>query len=257
MSERAVELFAGAPRATRLHTRLRWWWCPFPVIEAEVPKVGDVLEVGCGHGLLSLYLGLESPARRVVGVDIDSAKIAEAKEAAGRLRPGEADVSFEAVDPGYVPREYLGRDRDRRCAVPAAPSQTEQSLLDAAARALRPGGALVVKEMGLDAAVEADLEPAAGDPGDARVPRHGIDRHRAHVRRAGADGVLAGRRRARRDASSRRPRLSVAASPDRCEATDRLEQRVDIATRRCSRVATAAHHRLAVRTRTLRRGGGR
>jgi 2-polyprenyl-3-methyl-5-hydroxy-6-metoxy-1,4-benzoquinol methylase len=146
--QRAVELFAEEPRATRLHTRLRWWWCPFPAMEAEVPKSGDVLEVGCGHGLLTLYLGLASPARRVVGVDIDADKIAEAERATGRLQPGEANVSFRAVEPGYLPDGewdaiviadvlYLLTDDGQRM------------LLEAAAKALRPGGALVVKEMGL------------------------------------------------------------------------------------------------------------
>ena len=42
MSERAVALFSNAPRATRLHTRLRWWWCPFPVIEGATPDSGDL-----------------------------------------------------------------------------------------------------------------------------------------------------------------------------------------------------------------------
>ncbi len=190
MTERAVRLFAGAPPGTRLHTRLRWWWCPFPVIEAEVPKSGDVLEVGCGHGLLSLYLGLESPSRRVVGVDIDSAKIAEAKEAAGHLHPSEADVSFEAVDAGYVPRGawdaiviadvlYLLSDRQ------------QQSLLEAAARGAATGWRARGEGDGVDTALEADVEPRAGDAGDARVRGHGVVRHRADVPRAGANGALA------------------------------------------------------------------
>jgi 2-polyprenyl-3-methyl-5-hydroxy-6-metoxy-1,4-benzoquinol methylase len=148
MSVRAVELFANAPRATRLHTRLRWWWCPFPVIEAAVPVDGDVLEVGCGHGLLTLHLALQSPQRHAVGVDIDSAKIAEAKEAARHLRPGEANVSFEAVDPGYVPEGAWD-------AIVIAdvlyllPEDDQRALLTAAATALRPAGVVVVKEMGL------------------------------------------------------------------------------------------------------------
>ncbi|HEY2813770.1 MAG TPA: class I SAM-dependent methyltransferase [Acidimicrobiales bacterium] len=148
MTERSVELFADGGRATRLHTRLRWWWCPFPLIEAEVPKNGDVLEVGCGHGLLSLYLGLQSRQRHVAGVDIDRDKIAEANDALSRLHPSEADVTFETVDPGFVPTGEWD-------AIVIAdvlyllPEDTQRALLEAAAGALADGGVLVVKEMGL------------------------------------------------------------------------------------------------------------
>lgn len=144
---RAVDLYRGAPRATRVHTRLRWWWCPFAAIEAEVPTAGDVLEVGCGHGLLSVHLGLQSTSRRVTGVDIDETKIAEARAAASRLPAGAADVTFEAVAPGYVPHGAWD-------AVVIAdvlyllPETDQQRLLVAAAETLRPGGRVVVKEMG-------------------------------------------------------------------------------------------------------------
>jgi 2-polyprenyl-3-methyl-5-hydroxy-6-metoxy-1,4-benzoquinol methylase len=127
---------------------LRWWWCPFPAIEAEVPTTGDVLEVGCGHGVLALHLGLGAPERHVVGVDIDGAKIAEASEAAQHLHPGEADVRFEAVAAGYVPTGSWD-------AVVIAdvlyllPEAQQKALLVGAAAATRPGGVVVVKEMGL------------------------------------------------------------------------------------------------------------
>ncbi len=64
---------------------------------------GRVLEVGCGHGLLSLYLALSSPGRHVEGIDIDTHKIALAQAAAGALTPGEANVTFAAVEPGDMP----------------------------------------------------------------------------------------------------------------------------------------------------------
>ncbi len=139
---RARARYRHAGLATRLHTRLRWWWCPFPAIEAAVPRAGDVLELGCGHGLLSVYLALAAAERHVRGVDIDAAKIAEATSAAGDV------VRFEAVEPGFVP--------DRPCdAVVVAdvlyllPADVQREIVVAAARAVRPGGVVVLKEMGL------------------------------------------------------------------------------------------------------------
>ena len=145
---RAVRLFDGARLETRLHTRLRWWWCPFPVIAAEVPHEGDVLEVGCGHGLLALYLALDEQSRHVVGVDIDAAKIAEAAAAASRAAPSEADISFERVEAGYVP---VGEWDAIVIAdvLYLLPFEDQRRLLLEAADALAPGGVLVVKEMGL------------------------------------------------------------------------------------------------------------
>ena len=138
----ALARYRDASRGTRLHTRLRWWWCPFPAIEAEVPRAGDVLELGCGHGLLSVYLALSAGERRVRGVDIDADKIAEADRAGGDV------VDFAAVLPGFVPQEPCD-------AVVVAdvlyllPRDVQQEIVVAAARAVRPGGVVVLKEMGL------------------------------------------------------------------------------------------------------------
>ncbi|MGI9120976.1 MAG: class I SAM-dependent methyltransferase [Acidimicrobiales bacterium] len=125
---------------------MRWWTCPFPAVEVAVPTRGQVLEIGCGHGLLSLFLATSSPTRRILGVDVDEAKVAAARGAAGRLPPGAADVAFEVVPPGWVPHEpvdavviadvlYLLAVEDQR------------RLLRAGAACLRPGGVVVVKEV--------------------------------------------------------------------------------------------------------------
>ena len=47
-----------------------------------MPAVGRVLDIGCGHGLFSIYLGLMSPDRDVLGVDIDARKLVIARGAA-------------------------------------------------------------------------------------------------------------------------------------------------------------------------------
>lgn len=145
-ARRAIELFDDAPRGDRFHVRARWFTCPFPAIERQVPRAGRVLEVGCGHGLLSLYLALAGDGRRVEGIDIDEHKIVLAQQAAANLRPGEASVSFATVTPGEMPDGpfdaivitdvlYLMADEVRR------------SVLDACADRLGPDGVLLVKEV--------------------------------------------------------------------------------------------------------------
>lgn len=144
-ARRALELFAGAPLGDRFHVRVRWWTAPFVPIERAVPRAGRILEVGCGHGLLTAYLALSAPGREVCGVDIDEHKIELASAAAASLRPGEADLCFRHVDPGDLPDGewdaivvadvlYLLERRGKR------------ALLAELASRLTPGGRLIVKE---------------------------------------------------------------------------------------------------------------
>ena len=150
--------FSGARRAdvlaayrperpgTRVHVWGRWTTAPFEAVEALVPRHGDVLEVGCGVGLVSVDLALAAPGRRLLAVDVDPSKTAVARRAAARAGVGER-VRFEDVQAGWTPRVgsfdavvvvdvlyLLGR-------------QAALDLLDALVAALRPGGLLVVKEM--------------------------------------------------------------------------------------------------------------
>jgi SAM-dependent methyltransferase len=144
-ARRALALYGSLPRADRLHVRARWWSAPLAAVERAAPVQGRILEIGCGHGLLSLYLALSAPARRVFGVDIDAGKIAGARRAAERLAPGEAHVSFVAVEPGELPEGPF--DAIVVCDVlyllgPPARSK----LLDAAVDHLGPDGVLLLKE---------------------------------------------------------------------------------------------------------------
>jgi len=145
-ARRAIHLFDDAPRGDRFHVRARWLSCPFPAIERHVPVAGRVLEVGCGHGLLSLYLALSQPDRVVEGIDIDEHKIVLARQAADRLLPGEAAVSFAAVQPGEMPEGPFDAIvvNDVLYLMPEA---LRRSVLAACAERLAPDGVLLVKEV--------------------------------------------------------------------------------------------------------------
>ena len=136
--------YDGEPRATRLHTRVRWRSCPFEAVAEAVPAAGRILELGCGHGLFSTYLALESGARTVLGTDVDGDKI----HAAQRAADGVDNLTFEADETGttFPPGPW-----DAVCIVDVLyliDREGERRLLTTAAEHLAPGGVLVVKEMG-------------------------------------------------------------------------------------------------------------
>jgi SAM-dependent methyltransferase len=103
-----ASLYSGAPISTRSFIWLRWWLTPYREIAAALPGTGRVLDLGSGHGLLSLALSMGSDRREIIG-----------------SLSGIAMVDI---------LHYLAPD-----------SQAE--LLREAARVLEPGGILAVREV--------------------------------------------------------------------------------------------------------------
>ena len=147
--------YRAASLGVRTHVGVRWRTCPIPDVDAVVPPSGAVLEIGCGHGLVANYLADAAADRRVHGVDIDRRKIDAARAS---LRPGDTTV-FDLVEPGELPEGpfdavvivdvlYLLDDAGR------------EELVAAACGRLRPGGVLVVKELGVTPAWKARLASA-------------------------------------------------------------------------------------------------
>lgn len=142
---RVLSLYAGAPISARGHVRVRWATCPFGAVAAQLPVAGRILEVGCGHGLLSLHLASMSPDRQVHGIDVDDDKLATARAAAAR---GGLTCTFERVEGDHLPDgPWDGIAIVDVLYLLEADDQLD--LLHSCATALGPGGVLVVKEMAL------------------------------------------------------------------------------------------------------------
>ncbi|MGE3619510.1 MAG: class I SAM-dependent methyltransferase [Acidimicrobiia bacterium] len=140
----AVAAFATAPRGVRAHVAVRRRTCPLAEIEARVPRAGRVLDLGCGHGLLSLVLALAGPERRVHAVDVDADKLVHARRAVAAA--GLAHVEVEDADASSVPEGPWDAVvvNDVLYLLGAARAT---ALLGALAETLAPGGALLVKEI--------------------------------------------------------------------------------------------------------------
>ncbi len=143
-----VGAMAGLPRGVRWHMAGRARSFPLQSLCAEVPEVGRVLEVGCGHALVAATLALQSAKRDVVGYDIDADKVRWAQQVAAAV----ADAG------GHLAVSVAGGDS---AGVPAGPWDAvviadvlyllarpdQEAILQAAAAELAPGGVLVLKEL--------------------------------------------------------------------------------------------------------------
>ena len=139
---KVLDAYGHLGRGDRFHVAVRWRSCPFPQVEAQVPRVGRILEVGCGHGLFSLFLAARAPGRQVTGIDIDAAKLDSARLAAEEAG---VPVTFAEVD-GPLP----GGPWDAIAVVDVLYLLGPDAALDLVRRAsaaLAPGGSLVVKEI--------------------------------------------------------------------------------------------------------------
>ena len=70
----------GYPAKILPHLFVRWFSCPFELIEPHVPRQGVICDLGCGHGLMLHRLAsLLPPEATLLGFDIDKEKIGFAR----------------------------------------------------------------------------------------------------------------------------------------------------------------------------------
>lgn len=143
VGERVQAAYAAAPRSERLHVAARLRSCPMAELADATPASGRVLDFGCGHGAVSLYLAITSPAREITGMDIDGDKLAHARAAADSAG---LPIRFEQVPPMFRP----AGEWDAIAIVDVLYLLGEDAALevvDAAAGALSSHGVLLIKEI--------------------------------------------------------------------------------------------------------------
>ncbi len=135
-----LALYAGSPLSARAFIRGRILLSDLEFIERFVPDAGDILDLGCGHGLFSNLMAIRAPRRHVTGIDISEAKVEEARRTlAGRSNiefirgdiDAAGDAAFDAI--AIIDVLYL------------LPRAEQLRVLSACRRKLRPDGLLVWK----------------------------------------------------------------------------------------------------------------
>lgn len=110
-----------------------------------LPAEGEILDIGCGFGLFSLYYAQLLPAVRFRGLDLDARRIALATAAARRLGLDNAsyvvgDARAYRADAEYAAAYMLD-------IVHHVPPETVEPLLSELYKSIRPGGRLLVKDV--------------------------------------------------------------------------------------------------------------
>ena len=140
---KALALYSGQPLGVRLHTALRVWTAPLDEVVALIPRQGRLLEVGCGHGLISNEVAMRDPGVSVLGIDLALSKIMAAKATVS----GRANIEFRL---GVLEEiEETGFDAVALVDVLYLVIKDEwPEFLRTCFRKLKPGGTLVLKEIG-------------------------------------------------------------------------------------------------------------
>lgn len=137
---RVLALYADSPTVDRLFVRARAFLSDLQAIERHAPCAGAILDLGCGHGLVSNLLALGSPTRDVTGIDIAAPKVAAAQQTVG----GRTNVRFQVADA----TTFAGGPYD---AITVAdvfyliPPEGQRALLASCARMLASDGILIWK----------------------------------------------------------------------------------------------------------------
>ena len=91
MPTRLEKLYKFLNVKDKTYTKLRYRLCPFEKIENKIPKKARVLDIGCGYGLLTNLIAINSEKREVSGIDLSNKRISIAKKSVGNRN----NINFE------------------------------------------------------------------------------------------------------------------------------------------------------------------
>jgi ubiquinone/menaquinone biosynthesis C-methylase UbiE len=71
---------------------IRFWDAPFAQVERLVPKKGKVIDLGCGEGIFTNYLGLASSSRDILGIELNRTRVSQADRGLTNVEFRKGDV---------------------------------------------------------------------------------------------------------------------------------------------------------------------
>ncbi|MFA5932986.1 MAG: class I SAM-dependent methyltransferase [Microgenomates group bacterium] len=115
---------------------------PFWKIDKALPLSGTIMDVGCGAGIMSNYLAICSPARKVLGVDLSKNRIISAKQSIS----GRKNIKFKL---GNITKMTIKKYENYLMVdvLHHIPFQEQQKLLTILSKKLNKSSLLIIKEV--------------------------------------------------------------------------------------------------------------
>jgi 2-polyprenyl-6-hydroxyphenyl methylase/3-demethylubiquinone-9 3-methyltransferase len=147
--QHAIQQIVGSYKSwiVRIYCRIRFIILRQPFLEEidqYLPRQGQVLDLGCGFGLFSLYFSKMAPERALTGVDLNARRIATARESATSLG---CNVDYQVSDAVTWDSTITFDAIYMLDLIHHLPANEVDRFLAAVSRRLRPGGLLLVKDV--------------------------------------------------------------------------------------------------------------
>ncbi len=142
LTEKALAQYTNLTISERFYLYMRSHTCPLEKICDAVPMEGRILDVGSGSGIFARMLALQSPQRRILGIEPDSAKVQFAQKGTALT-----NLSFEFRNPCLPQEEELFDGITVVDVLYLLPPDDQRNLLRALARHLNPTGHFLIKCM--------------------------------------------------------------------------------------------------------------
>ena len=136
----AYDAYYDRKEKMNIQHSLRFLMLPLVAIDNALPAKGIIYEIGCGMGVISLYLG-KNPKRRMIGTDLNATKIKQIQ-----VLKKSANVTFVTADAAKFKYEKCG-GAVLSDFLHHVPYETQEKILKKLVAALNKNGIIVIKEI--------------------------------------------------------------------------------------------------------------
>ena len=75
--DKVVSLYVGTGWKAWF-SKIRFWDAPFFEVEKLIPKKGRIIDIGCGEGIFTNFMGVTARQRKILGIEIDKTRVGQA-----------------------------------------------------------------------------------------------------------------------------------------------------------------------------------